>query len=119
MVPETVRTYLLHSLEATPQLLARLVSPRPGMPTPMDLLRMEMDWDGRPDPDRFTMREMVAHLADWEEIWLERVNRIATEDNPTLASVDEGKVAQDRNYSKQSYGENLVRFAEGRQKLVD
>lgn len=118
MVAEAVRTYLLHDLEAAPHLLARVVAPSRGMPGSIDVFRSDFDWDARPDPERFTLREMVAHLADWEEIWLQRVRRIEAEDNPFLHSVDEGAVAAEREYGIQPYGENLIRFAEGRERLV-
>ena len=32
--------------------------------------------DRKPDPERFTIREVVAHMADWEGVWLERARRV-------------------------------------------
>lgn len=105
MVPEAVRTYLIHALEAAPSAIGRLLSE-------------DAEWDLRPDPDRFTLREMVAHLADWEPIWKDRLTRIATEDNPFLPSVDEGRLCAERNYSTLDPSESLERYRTGRAELI-
>jgi len=97
------RNYVLAGLDGTPDVLEALVSALP-----------ESKWDNRPDPERFTLREMVAHLADWEPIWLERARRIVEENHPTLPSYDEGQLAIDHDYAHQSLPANLVRFREGR-----
>lgn len=105
MVPKAVQTYLLHSLEAVPIAVCRTLSG-------------QVDWDARPDPDRFTLREMAAHLADWEPIWLERVTRIRVEDNPFLSSVDEGVLCAQRDYASLDPNESLSRYRQGRDALV-
>jgi hypothetical protein len=105
MVPEPVRTYLLHDLEAAPLLMARV-------------LHSASDWDRRPDPDRFSLREMIAHVADWEDIWQERIHRIASEDNPFLPSVDEGELVTAHNYAAQDPVANIGRYQTGRLALV-
>ncbi|MBL8065260.1 MAG: DinB family protein [Chthonomonadaceae bacterium] len=76
-------------------------------------------WDRRPEPDRFTLREMVAHLADWDPIFVGRVERTRDEDNPFLASVDEGQLCAERDYAQQSPVENLDRLARSRPKLAE
>lgn len=106
MVSEAVRTYLLHALEATPHAIKRLLEDVP-------------DWDARPEPDRFTLREMAAHLADWEPIWMERITRIATEENPFLPSVDEGQLCAERDYSALHPMDSLARYQAGRDHLVE
>lgn len=105
MVPEPVRTYLIHDLEAAPLVLTQLLASR-------------TDWDHRPDPDRFSLREMLAHLADWEEIWLMRVKRITSERNPFLPSIDEGQMAIDRKYATVDPQQSLERYRTGRLALV-
>jgi hypothetical protein len=105
VVPEPVRTYLLHDLAATPSIL-------------VSLLETEADWDARPFPDRFSLREALAHLADWESIWQERITRICSEDNPFLPSVDEGKLAAERDYSSRSPQASIAAFIEGRNKVL-
>ncbi len=97
--------YVLNGLEAAPLVQARL-------------LKDCTFWDVRPDPDRFTLREMIAHLADWEEIWLTRVERFVTEDHPYLPSIDEGQIAVERDYANQDPGLNVQRYGEGRKALL-
>src|SRR5262249_2629111 len=72
----------------------------------------------RPDPERFTLREVVAHLADWESIWLERLEKIRTESNPTLPSRDEGQLAIEHDYAHADPAERLARFREGRARTL-
>jgi len=42
-------------------------------------------WDARPDPQRFSLREVVAHLLDYDSVSRERFERIIREDKPELA----------------------------------
>lgn len=106
MVPEAVRTYLIHDLEATPRAIAELMSE-------------VRDWDRRDDPERFSAREMVAHLADWEPIWQERIKRILMEENPFLPSVDEGEMAKSNRYECLDGKDCLRRYVEGRVATVE
>lgn len=106
MVPEPVRTYLLHDLEATPHVIAKLMG---GL----------NDWDRRDDPERFSAREMVAHLADWEPIWQERIRRILEEENPLLPSIDEGEIAKTNRYDCLDGEDCLRRYVEGRALTVE
>ncbi|MEX2244766.1 MAG: DinB family protein [Fimbriimonadaceae bacterium] len=77
------------------------------------------DWDARPPgEDRFTVRESLAHLADWEPIWLERMRRTVIEDYPSLPDMDEGAMAIERNYAASDPSESLRRYREGRADLV-
>lgn len=78
--------YVLNGLEAAPLVQARL-------------LKDCTEWDARPELDRFTLREMIAHLADWEVIWMDRVVRFTTEVHPYLESIDEGQIAIDNDYA--------------------
>ncbi len=98
--------YILNGLEAAPLVQARL-------------LENCTIWDESPDPSRFTLREMVAHLADWEIIWMERVERFLNEDHPFLPSIDEGEIAIKNNYREQDPGPNLARYAERRKQLLE
>jgi uncharacterized damage-inducible protein DinB len=108
-LPAPARDYLLKALEGNPVVFARLV----GAYGEDDSL-----WDRRPDPERFTLREILAHLADWEPIWLERVQRIAQGNHPFLPSVDEGLLAVRNDYPKSSPTKNLRRQRDGRMELV-
>lgn len=105
MITRPLLDYIVNGLEAGPRVQA-------------SLLAHEVDWDRRPDPDRFSLREMVAHLADWEDIWAGRVHRFLTEEHPMLESIDEGKIAAERDYATQDPRANLARYAAGRETLV-
>jgi uncharacterized damage-inducible protein DinB len=74
--------------------------------------------DHRPDPDRFTIREIMAHLADWEQVFLNRMTRICTEDIPLLEGYDEGEWAIEHNYAATEPFEQARLFRERRAKLV-
>jgi hypothetical protein len=106
--PEIARFYLLPALEAAPVAIAKL-APCEGDPR----------WDKRPNPERFTLREVIAHLADWDEIFMARMNRTLSEENPFLASVDEGVLCAERLYESQPTGTNMARFAANRAQLIE
>lgn len=57
-------------------------------------------YDTKTDADRFTFREIVAHMADWEPILLSRMKQ--TIDNPgsILTPIDEGQRAIDLRYGE-------------------
>ncbi|MFY7950885.1 MAG: DinB family protein [Armatimonadaceae bacterium] len=102
------RTYLIAGLTATPSLVGLLVSDVDNAVA-----------DHRPAPDRFTLRELVAHLADWDTVWLERVRRMITEDEPILPSLDPDDRARDNRYSDFPVAHWVERFVENRGALVD
>lgn len=110
MLPPYGRSYVLTGISATPDVLEGfLLSLAPG-----DSL-----WDFRPDPERFTLREVVAHLADWEDVWLQRLGRTIHEDEPLLAWLDEGQIAVDRDYAHSDPHAGLARFRHGRQQVLE
>lgn len=76
---DRTRNYVLETIGNGPHLLGVLLR---------DLTDAEADY--RPEADRFTIREVVAHLADWEAIILGRLQRMLAEDNPAIEGVDEG-----------------------------
>lgn len=106
MIPERIRKYTLEALTATPIVLGKLLT---GI--------TDAEADHRPDPERFTIREALAHMADWEPIWYERLSRIIEGENPTLPGYDEGQFAIDRDYAHSDVREQLAKFAEGRAKI--
>ena len=50
-------------------------------------------WDAKPDPNRFSLREIVAHLVDYDSVSRERFERMIREENPELPNWDEGDAA--------------------------
>ena len=107
MLPEKARLYLLEGLESAPVVIERMLR-----------TAESLDWNRRPDAERFSLREVVCHLADWEPIWLERIRRMAEEDNPRLPGYDEGQMAIDRDYAHAEPREQLARFTSGRVALL-
>ena len=105
-LPPGARKYLLDGLTATPVVIDRLLE------------GADVDFDHRPEADRFTLREMMAHLADWEPIWLERMNRLCAEDRPNLESRDPDRAAVDNNYAAADFEEQRTLFREGRSRLL-
>lgn len=100
---------MLKALSGSPAVLEQLLKGR----TVEDPI-----WDFKPDPVRFSLRELLAHLADWEPIWLERFIRMRDESRPFLPSVDEGQIAAARGYSNLDPIHSLARFRVGREDLV-
>jgi uncharacterized damage-inducible protein DinB len=109
MMPAVVREYLIAAMSGTPEVAERLLR---------DLQADDPRWDFRPDAARFTLREVVAHLADWEPIHIERITRMQEEVNPTLADIDEGKMAVENDYAHSDPHGSLEWLRGGRQKLV-
>ena len=97
--------YLLTGLESSPK-------------TQQFLCESVSDWDAKPGPDRFTVRESLAHLADWEPIWLQRMMRTKAEEVPALPDIDEGVMAIEHDYASSDPSESLRRYSEGRVALV-
>lgn len=101
---------LLHVLSGTPDVLEAMLRPL-GADSPR--------WDARPAPERFTLREITAHVADMEEVWQQRVRRTADEDEPFLANVDQDELAARNDYAHSVPPANLARFRSARAELVE
>ena len=107
MINEAVRHYILQGISATPVVLTHLLQ---------DTNRQI--WDRRPDPERFTLREAVAHLADWESVWLARLGKVIKLDRPILPDLDTDQMAKEHNYSQADLQASLKTFQEGRKKIL-
>lgn len=107
MLPDAARDYLLHGLAATPVVVTRLM--REASPE---------QYDRRPDPERFTLREALCHLADWEEVWLERFRALCDAEHPTLPNRDPDEAAARNDYAHADVPHQVVRFEAGRERLV-
>lgn len=110
MLPSNARKYLMIALSGSPDVLERLLKDVPaGDPV----------WDLRPDPERFTLLEVLAHLADWDEVFLDRMVRSRDQNEPTLQGYDEGQIAIDRDYAHQDPHANIARFRANRAQVLD
>ncbi len=107
MLPEKLHRYLLIDLESAPDVLAKLLEGVAGSA-----------WDKRPDPERFTLREVAAHLADWDKVFLGRLMQTRDFDNALLQGLDEGQVAIDNDYAHSNPLGSLARYRAGRAETV-
>lgn len=108
MLPERVYRYLLIDLESAPDVLGKMFETITGLTV----------YDRRPDPERFTLREVVAHLADWDKVFLGRMTQTRDSESPTLQGIDEGQVAVDNDYAHADPAESLARHKTNRAALV-
>jgi uncharacterized damage-inducible protein DinB len=82
----------------------RLLAAVAGLPAVLDSLlnglpSSDPRWDMHPEPGRFSLREIAAHLADWDAIWLERLAMTRDQDNPSIVPIDEGELAVANDYA--------------------
>ena len=108
-LPAPALKYVLLAFEGTPDVLEGLLQ---------KLAPEDPIWDRRPDPERFTIREVLAHIADWEPIVLERVCRIRDEETPLLPDVDENAMAVKNDYAHSDPRHSLTRIHAGRAHLL-
>ncbi len=86
-------------LEKTPGLLETLLGDVPG-----ELAQ----W--KPAPDRWSISEVLAHLADLEQLYSERVRCMLVEDTPALRSYDQNVASAAGVYSGGTASEHLASF---------
>lgn len=92
-----------------------------GMPDLLDDLLVGLTdarADRRPDSERFTIREVVAHLAEWETVFLQRLGRMAAEERPVLEGYDEWQWAIDHQYARTSVLEQRLLFRRRREQTT-
>jgi uncharacterized damage-inducible protein DinB len=95
------------SLDLSPKAFERIVSMVP-----------EKRYDEKTDPNRFTLREALAHLADWEPIFLQRVKAGVDKPGAEVKGIDESQRAIDQNYQDWDVKESLRKFAQARTETV-
>jgi DinB superfamily len=72
----------------------------------------------KPGPDRWSVSEVLAHLADLEQVYSERVRRMIAENSPALERYDQVGASAAGAYSRGSALEPLERFAPPRRAIV-
>jgi uncharacterized damage-inducible protein DinB len=102
------RSYVLRGVTGTPAVLRYLLQ---GLDSNAEI------WDFRPDPERFTLREVLAHLADYDEVTIGRFQRFIDEDSPELPNWDENEAVVAGNYAATDPLAKLAQFTASRQKL--
>jgi hypothetical protein len=90
-------------LDKTPRLLETMLCDLPG-----ELLH----W--KPAPERWSISEVLAHLAALEQVYAERALRMVAEESPALVKYDLAGAVARGEYSRGSAGENLALFTRTR-----
>jgi hypothetical protein len=102
-----MHAYLFPGLEAGPKAVRRLIRA---------VATSEMD---RPThPGRFTPREVVCHLADWEPISRGRMQTAAVSPGSTVLGIDEVERAREMGYSDWDPYEQAEEFIRRRTETV-
>jgi len=93
-------------LEQTPIIIEKIL---------MDVPDSTLGW--KPAMDRWSVSEVLAHMAELEAVWRERVKKMATEKDPEIESYD-----QNMAYKEGKYGglgrENLRKFCHERDRSL-
>jgi DinB superfamily len=72
------------------------------------------------DADEFSALENLCHLRDIEiEGYTQRIVRILQEDNPSLADIDGGRLALERDYNNQDASKALEAFTTARKRNLE
>ena len=70
------------------------------------------------EEDRFTIREVIAHLADWEPLFRGRMELALAEPGAAIVTYDEGERAVERNYASLDVDVQFAIYAAEREKTV-
>ena len=73
----------------------------------------------RPAETAWAAKEVVCHLRDVEELWLNRFQTILANDEPKLLPIDPDAWALDRQYLRNDAGEALASFRRRRQETLE
>ena len=99
--------YLFHALSAGPTIVRRIIAQIPSE-----------KYDSHTDPERFTMREAIAHIADWEAIDLQRIKQAVENPGSDIQPYDEVQVAKEHNYTASDLGEQLSLYEHRRRETI-
>jgi uncharacterized damage-inducible protein DinB len=89
-----------------------------------DLLRqvvagMEQEqFDARPVPGKWSTREVVAHIADFEVVYADRMKRVIAEEQPTFFGGDPDRFANRLDYAGRNIAEELELIAAVRRQVA-
>jgi hypothetical protein len=92
--------------------------------TPKEIARIARGSDDRqlhrkPAPDAWSARDIVAHMRACAEVWGRSINRMVTEDHPTIRYVSPRGWIQRTDYFAQGFHDSLRAFSEARTGLVE
>ena len=75
--------------------------------------------DFAPAPGKWTIRQIMAHLADAEMVGAHRLRLVVAEDNPTLTSFDQDAWTRNLDYARRKPTQSLDTFRRLRAEPVD
>jgi hypothetical protein len=92
--------------------------------TPKEIARIARSSNDRqlhrkPAPDAWSARDIVAHLRACAEVWGRSINRMITEDHPTIRYVSPRGWIKRTNYLEQGFRNSLREFSQTRAGLVE
>jgi hypothetical protein len=68
----------------------------------------ELDWT--PGPEKWSVRQILCHLADSEIVDADRFRRVLAEDNPTIIGYDQEAWARNLDYTRRKVSQALETF---------
>jgi uncharacterized damage-inducible protein DinB len=74
--------------------------------------------DAKPVPGRWSIRQVICHLADFEPIYADRMKRVLVEDNPTMFGGNPDTFAAGLHYEQRSVQEELELIQAVRRQLA-
>lgn len=98
----------LSSLENTPKTLVNIV----------DQVKPD-HYNDHTEPDRFNLRELVAHLADFDDVFLDRLRLAHESPGAAVVSLDPDARAAEKHYSTRDVHHELDVFENRRRDLVE
>ena len=101
-------TQYVFQIQHTPDMLTRMI----------DVVRPEQ-YDEALEPELFTLREVIAHLSDWEVIWLDRITMAVEYPGSVVESQDPDARAKEHSYSSKDIHHELEVFGNRRRDTVD
>ena len=66
----------------------------------------------------WSVKEVICHLGDADQIYIQRVQKMLQEDEPILKAFKPETLAKENNYNDQEWSNSLRRFVIGRQQLI-
>ena len=95
-----------------------------GLPVTASVMRKFMDRmdaatiDSATHPYRFSPREVVAHMADWEPRLLQRMKTAAVQPGGGVEAYDEGQLAEQNAYANSDWRNQLDAFENSRKETI-
>ena len=97
----------LDVLEQTPIIVEKILHPA---------TREELHW--KPAPERWSISEVLAHLAEVEGVFHSRARAMVEQDSPAIESYDQNAAYDAGNYSGRDAREQLKRFCHERDRSL-